>query len=281
MAKGEQTVVTVKELAVKAGVSIGTVDRVLHNRGRVKKETEERVLAAIKELKYTPNQVAQGLAARKKKLKIIFLIPGEQGKPYYRDIRLAAEEKARELRDKYGVNVRFLSVKITGITKEILSELEEADGMITLGLNFPGLKQCLDTLEEQRKPVVFYNILLEGQEYLAYVGCDYIQAGKIAAGLCALVGGRDAKIFIYSEGLGRSASADKRILGLRQEMKERYPNMQVKGCQEILPDYEELRGTVVKMLEKSPDVNIVYIANPADYSICSMIHEMDNGRSES
>ena len=35
---------TVKEIEEKCGVSIGTVDRVLHNRGRVNAETRRRVL---------------------------------------------------------------------------------------------------------------------------------------------------------------------------------------------------------------------------------------------
>lgn len=64
---------TIKEIAEKAGVSIGTVDRVLHNRGMVNAQTKERVETVMKELNYRPNQVAQGLAVMKKKLKIGFL----------------------------------------------------------------------------------------------------------------------------------------------------------------------------------------------------------------
>lgn len=55
-----------KEVAEKCGVSIGTVDRVLHNRGSVKPETRNRVWQAARELDYRPNQAAQGLAIRKK-----------------------------------------------------------------------------------------------------------------------------------------------------------------------------------------------------------------------
>ncbi len=50
-----------KDIAEKAGVSIGTVDRVIHNRGRVSEMASEKVNNAIKELDYTPNPIARSL----------------------------------------------------------------------------------------------------------------------------------------------------------------------------------------------------------------------------
>ncbi|MDR0598748.1 MAG: helix-turn-helix domain-containing protein, partial [Treponema sp.] len=46
---------TVKEIAELAGVSIGTVDRVLHKRGRVSAATRETIEAIIEEYQFTPN----------------------------------------------------------------------------------------------------------------------------------------------------------------------------------------------------------------------------------
>ena len=43
---------TIKEIAERAGVSRGTVDRALNNRGRIKPEVAERILAIAKELDY-------------------------------------------------------------------------------------------------------------------------------------------------------------------------------------------------------------------------------------
>ncbi len=52
---------TIKDIASRVGVSPGTVDRILNNRGRFSQETAERVFEAVKELKYTPNIHARGL----------------------------------------------------------------------------------------------------------------------------------------------------------------------------------------------------------------------------
>ena len=56
---------TIKEIAELAKVSIGTVDRVIHNRGRVSKETEKKIKAIIDELNYQPNFFAKNLKLSK------------------------------------------------------------------------------------------------------------------------------------------------------------------------------------------------------------------------
>jgi LacI family transcriptional regulator len=65
----------VKEIARRAKVSIATVDRVLHNRKGVSKQTKEKILSIIEELNYEPNLLAQRLASRKI-LRLATLIPG-------------------------------------------------------------------------------------------------------------------------------------------------------------------------------------------------------------
>jgi len=52
---------TIKMIAERAGVSIGTVDRVLHDRPYVKVEVRERVLRVMEELDYHPNRMASAL----------------------------------------------------------------------------------------------------------------------------------------------------------------------------------------------------------------------------
>ena len=59
---------TVTEIAKRAGVSIGTVDRVLHNRGRVSSETRDRIQAIIDETGYQPNPLARHLKINRKYL---------------------------------------------------------------------------------------------------------------------------------------------------------------------------------------------------------------------
>ena len=46
---------SIKDVAQKAGVGVGTVSRVLNNSGYVSDETREKIEEAMKNLQYTPN----------------------------------------------------------------------------------------------------------------------------------------------------------------------------------------------------------------------------------
>ena len=73
---------TVFEIAEKAGVSIGTVDRVLHNRGRVSAKTKEKIQRIIDEEGYQPNPLARHLR-RKDHIRIGVLIPRHDSESGY------------------------------------------------------------------------------------------------------------------------------------------------------------------------------------------------------
>lgn len=65
---------TIKEIAALAGVSRGTVDRVLNHRGSVNPETASKIEEIAKALDYRPNKAGITLAAQKKKLKLGVII---------------------------------------------------------------------------------------------------------------------------------------------------------------------------------------------------------------
>ena len=56
---------TIKEVARRSGVGIGTVSRVLNNSPQISEETKQKVLAVIKELNYTPNIAGKRLSQRR------------------------------------------------------------------------------------------------------------------------------------------------------------------------------------------------------------------------
>ena len=70
----QNTKVTIKDVAKAAGVTNGTVDRVLHNRGEVAHETKAKVMSVVERLGYKPNVYASMLA-RNKAHSIAVLMP--------------------------------------------------------------------------------------------------------------------------------------------------------------------------------------------------------------
>ena len=66
--------IRIKDIAILAGVSEGTVDRVLHNRGDVSEKSRKAVNKVLEEMHYTPNIFARSLAS-KKHYRFVCMIP--------------------------------------------------------------------------------------------------------------------------------------------------------------------------------------------------------------
>lgn len=85
--------VTIKDVAKKAGVSISTVSRVINNSKPVSLEARQKVLEAIEELGYKPNEVARSLVTRKSRL--IGVIVTDIGNSYIAEMVRGIEEIGR------------------------------------------------------------------------------------------------------------------------------------------------------------------------------------------
>ncbi|MFN3867385.1 MAG: LacI family DNA-binding transcriptional regulator, partial [Demequina sp.] len=86
--------VSVREVAARAGVSVGTVSNVLNRPDAVRPATVERVERAISELGYVPNDAARQLRAGQSTT--IALVVLDVGNPFFTDVARGAEERAIE-----------------------------------------------------------------------------------------------------------------------------------------------------------------------------------------
>ena len=96
--------IRIKDIALKANVSTGTVDRVLHNRGNVNEKVKERVRKIISEMKYEPNFIARALGSNKT-YRLAALIPDYSFDSYWLAPKLGIE-KAEEDFGKFGIQVK-------------------------------------------------------------------------------------------------------------------------------------------------------------------------------
>lgn len=85
---------TIKDIAKMCGVSEGTVDRAINNRGGIKKETKEKILEMVKKLDYKPNHIASCLA--KGNTKTIGVVCAELMNPFFSSLVQAIERAARD-----------------------------------------------------------------------------------------------------------------------------------------------------------------------------------------
>ncbi len=85
MVKNTSTKIRIKDIAQLAGVSEGTVDRVIHDRGEVSEKSREAVNKVLEEMNYSPNILARSLAS-KKQYRFACLIPHYEPGDYWESI---------------------------------------------------------------------------------------------------------------------------------------------------------------------------------------------------
>lgn len=86
--------VSIKDVAARAGVSVGTVSNVLNSPAKVAAETAERVHRAIADLGFVRNDAARQLRAGTSRC--IGFVVLDVGNPFFTDLARAAEERAAE-----------------------------------------------------------------------------------------------------------------------------------------------------------------------------------------
>ncbi|MGL5543788.1 MAG: LacI family DNA-binding transcriptional regulator [Cetobacterium sp.] len=92
--------ITIKEIAIDAGVSVSTVSRVISDSSKISEATKERVREAIKRLNYKPNIMARSLV--KKKSSVLGVIMPEEAiklfsSPFFIEVMQGISLKAKEM----------------------------------------------------------------------------------------------------------------------------------------------------------------------------------------
>lgn len=262
---------TMKEIAELSGVSRGTVDRVLNHRGVVNAETEKKVLEIAKLLDYQPNKAGIALAAQKKKLKIGVLLFGAEN-PFFDEVMDGLKRKLEEL-SIYGCTTFERRISF-----DLESQLSTIDELVELGIN--GLilspyndekvQEKIDTLWTQNIPCVTINTDLPDSKRIAYVGSDYYKCGQAAAGLIHLFTGGFAKIGIVT-GSHKVLCHEERISGLKDLFSLRHPGIQVVEVVENNDDDYKSYEVVSRLLEKHPDLSVLYFTAAGVYGGCRAI----------
>lgn len=91
-------VATLKDVAKEVGLTVGTVSRVLNNRGYISEETRKNVYAAMKKLNYQPNEVARSLS--KQTTNTIGVIVPHIRHPYFAELISELESAANKIKYK-------------------------------------------------------------------------------------------------------------------------------------------------------------------------------------
>lgn len=187
---------TIYEVSKLAGVSLATVSRVMNKNARVSEKTKQKVLAAMEELGYRPNSIAQSLASSR--ANSIGILVSELHGPFFGQMMAGIESELRaagkhviittghseEDKEKDGIeflisrNCDAIIAHVEAVTDEYLIQLNKGKTPIFLMSRYvEELKeQCISLDNEQGGYLATKAIIEHGHKNIAYIAGPQFKA---------------------------------------------------------------------------------------------------------
>lgn len=178
--------VRIKDIAEIANVSIGTVDRVIHNRGQVSSATREKIRSLLDEYNYQPDIIASSLAL-KRQVRLAVVMPGSVNGHAFWDLPVKGLDRAREELSGYNLSVdtyyfdQFSRKDFVDKMKDF--PFQDVHGVLFAPVFREDSIEFIKACEKQGLPVVLFNSIIEEAPYSSYVGQDAYHSGYVAAKL--------------------------------------------------------------------------------------------------
>ena len=272
-------IITIKDIALKANVSTGTVDRVLHKRGRVALKVEEKILRIIKEMEYEPNIMARALSS-KKQYNISVLIPDESYDTYWFAPKEGIKKALNELK-QYGLKVKFHffdPYHVESFVEKAQQITEQAPDAVILTPIFH--REILPFLEAWRKENIFFvlfNTEISDFEPLSYIGQDSYQSGFLAAKLIHYGQSAPCSILIahFDEETSNAAHLEKKELGFRNYFQQNnlLEKFNIIRAEITRPNYSSFIQQLDSIFENNPSIRGVFVTTSKAFEIAEYLSQ--------
>ena len=253
--------VRIKDIAEKSGVSVGTVDRVLHNRPNVSKTAREKVEKVLEEINYQPNMYASALAYNKS-YKFYCIIPQHDSEAYWEEIEYGAE-KACETRRDFHISAEIMYFKRFD-TKSFVQTARDCleknpSGVVVVPGEMQATRRFCELMHERDIPFILLDSYIPDLNPLSFFGQDSFCSGVFAAKMLMLIAGNDKEIMLMKQmknGKVPSRQQENREQGFRHYMGEHFPKVKITELD--IPTEDKTDDGYDKKLEaffsKHPDV---------------------------
>ena len=257
---------TMEQVAQAAGVSIGTVDRVLHNREGVSEKTREKVFKVINEIGYKPNIYAS-ILSRRKEFTIVAIIPYFQTGEYW---ELVYNGITRAVKQSQGLNIdlkifyynQFELESFRGACRNTIGV--QPDALFIAPIYKEETIRLVHQLTSLSIPVAYIDTKPENTDYLAYFGMPLFESGYLAADL--LVGNDSAVKEVVSFNIDRGEappndSTLNRHRGFLAYLKDNNPGCTLTDCSMSPFDFLYNMRLFDAFFEEHPDVKHIITFN--------------------
>ncbi len=267
--------VTIQMIAEKAGVSRGTVDRVLHDRPNVNPVIREQVQMLIRQLGYGSEEKPV------RDRQIAAILPG--GGWFNEELKkkwLTGIDDAKKIVGPLGISVKVVECD-TDLPNEIAEKVEllkrnGLDGLMISAKNNPAMCKLIGELTSSGIPVVTYNSDLPNSGRLCFVGQNLNLSGRVAANLITKYIKAQGKILVVVGNLEINAHKQ-RVSGFVEKCKAFGIREDRIMIRESFNDYALTYEKVAEALRAERAIQAIYMANE---SISACVEAVDHNRAE-
>ena len=245
--------IRIKDIALRAGVSVGTVDRVLHNRPNISKSAREKVEKALQEMNYQPNMYASALAYNRS-YTFYCMMPKHASEAYWEEIEEGAM-RACEARRDFHIDVKFMYYTrlddrtFVSAYKKFL-ELSP-DGVVIVPSKLEITRDFTNILHERNIPFVLLDSYMPDLRPLTFYGQDSLSSGYFAAKMLMLLAANETELMLMKltrEGRVASKQQDNREVGFKHYMSDHFPDVKIHEVH--LPLEDDEKSTYDDILEQ-------------------------------
>ena len=256
--KGEQEMaVTMQQIADPAGVSRGTVDRALNDRGRIRPEVAEKIKMIAKELGYQPNIAAKALSSGNQILRIGVIL--------------------QEV-ERFGGRVMIDQINGGDVRQvlDIMRGYKEAGmkGIVLMPSNDEMLKNTIDRYVDDGIEIITINSDLEDTKRRCFVGQDNYAGGRVAGGLMGEIIPDGGKVMIISGSADNTATV-KRTKGFMAELSYHYPSITIMEPRFAYDDNWVAGKLLEEQLEITPDLKGIYMPAQGESGVCKILKKYE------
>lgn len=226
--------ITINDIARLTGLSKGTVDRVLHNRGEVSKKSFDKVMAVIREQGYEPNLYASLLAKRKKRI-IAIVLPHPHSGSYW-ELAISGMEKIGEEVQQFGIHSALFTYDEYQAEsfREVCAKVLESNvsGVVIAPMFQYETQVFVQELGSRDIPYVFVDTKLDSPEgHLAFFGIPSYKSGFLCADML-LQGEKAREVLVVRITRDKERQSDPTVIrraGFMDYMRENNPGCTIRS----------------------------------------------------
>lgn len=264
--------IRIKDIAIKAGVSVGTVDRVIHGRSGVSESSKKKVEEILKQMNYQPNMYASALASNKK-YNLACILPTHTNEDYWIDVEAGMNHAISAYKDfNISLNISYYDQYESGAFAEAAQKMFETmpDGVIMAPSSEKETRPIALQLQERNTPFVFIDSNIKSLNPLSFYGQNSHSSGYFAARILSLMAEHNEPVvifrLIYGGKLG-SNQQQNREEGFREYIKKNCPEIKLYELNFYVKNPENNEKIMEEFFAEHPEINCGITFNSKAYII--------------